>query len=76
MSINRAYEHDHLDNAISTRRFTVKQPYQRKDEVRLVLKENNMCVSMTYEDAQDLIGALTRVASDVERYVNSESEES
>ena len=35
-----------------------------------------MCVSMTYEDAQDLINALERVASDVEHYVNSESEES
>lgn len=76
MAINRAYEHDHLDNAVSTRRFIVKQPYQRKDEVRLILRENNMCVSMTHEDAQDLINALERVASDVELHVNSESEES
>lgn len=76
MAVNRAYEHDHLDNVISTRQFTVKQPYSSTNEVRLILKANSMCVSMTYEDAHDLINALTRVTSDVERRVNSESKES
>lgn len=75
MAVNRAYEHDHLDNAITTRRFIVKQPHSSKDVVRLILKENNMCVNMSHEDARDLISALAQTASNVERHVNSENEE-
>ena len=73
--INRAYEFDHLDNAVGTQHFTVKQAYLSKDTVSLISNENSTCINMSYKDARGLARALDTISNDVELHVKSESED-